>query len=194
MMPQSTVDKLYFWARGIDGKAGSQWQEYEAIFKFPAPGDPDYRVQMKSIRIRFDVRQVKGTIWIDDVALHHAVPMNPWEAWQSLGLDRHSLVADPRFVNPAADDYRLQSASPAFGLGFKPIPLETIGPYRDDLRATWPIHEARGGAGADENRLVIRRDLYNSLWRRRLACLEKWRPRRLHHEHKGALANNLDKL
>ena len=99
---------------------------------------------MKTIRVRFDVRQHQGTIWIDDVALHHATPMSQWEAWQSLGLDRHSIVADPRFVDPAQDDYRLKSDSPAIGLGFKPIPVDAIGPYQDDLRATWPICEAKG--------------------------------------------------
>jgi hypothetical protein len=29
-------------------------------------------------------------------------------------------------------------------LGFRPIPVERIGPYRDDLRASWPIVEAEG--------------------------------------------------
>ena len=144
MMPQSTVDNVYFWAKSINGKAGTAWKEYEVIFKFPAPGDKDYRVQMKTVRVRFDIDQPKGTIWIDDVALQHATPMNEWETWQSLGLDRHSLIADPRFVNSAQDDYRLKADSPAIALGFKPIPTDVIGPYRDDLRATWPIHEAEG--------------------------------------------------
>jgi hypothetical protein len=29
-------------------------------------------------------------------------------------------------------------------LGFKPIPVEKIGPYEDPLRASWPIVEAEG--------------------------------------------------
>jgi hypothetical protein len=39
---------------------------------------------------------------------------------------------------------RLQPDSPALALGFEPIPFEQIGPYQDDLRASWPIVEARG--------------------------------------------------
>jgi parallel beta-helix repeat protein len=67
-----------------------------------------------------------------------------WVAWQALGNDQHSLIADPLLVNPAQDDFRLKSESPAFKLGFKPIPIEEIGPYSDPLRASWPIVEAEG--------------------------------------------------
>jgi hypothetical protein len=72
-------------------------------------------------------------------------PTDRWPAWwQARGQDRHSLVADPLFVDPKKDDYRLKPGSPAFKLGFQPIPVEKIGPYRDDLRASWPIVEATG--------------------------------------------------
>jgi hypothetical protein len=71
-------------------------------------------------------------------------PEKQWEKWQSLGFDRHSLLADPRFVDADKDDYRLQADSPAFQLGFKPIPVEKIGPYPDADRASWPIVEAPG--------------------------------------------------
>jgi len=54
------------------------------------------------------------------------------------------VIADPLFVNAATDDYRLRPESPAFALGFEPIPIERIGPYADDLRASWPITEAPG--------------------------------------------------
>jgi hypothetical protein len=64
-----------------------------------------------------------------------------WIAWQLRGADQHSLVADPLFVDPDKDDYRLKPESPAFKLGFQPIPVEKIGCYRDDLRASWPILE-----------------------------------------------------
>ena len=47
------------------------------------------------------------------------------------------------FVDPAHDDYRLQPQSPALQLGFEPIPFEKIGPYQDDLRASWPIVERK---------------------------------------------------
>ena len=48
--------------------------------------------------------------------------------WQKMGLERHSVIADPLFVNPANDDYRLRPESPAFKLGFQPIDVAKIGP------------------------------------------------------------------
>jgi len=72
-------------------------------------------------------------------------PKTPtWDEWRQAGFDQHSLVADPRFVDAEKDDYRLRPDSPAWKLGFKPIPVEKIGPYADELRASWPIVEAEG--------------------------------------------------
>lgn len=153
LMAQSYIDKVYFWAKDTTATAGSDWKEYEVIFKFPAPGDRDYKEQMKSLRIRFDIRQPAGTIWVDAVCLQEAQPMDEWAAWQALGNDQHALVADPLFVDAAKDDYRLQPGSPAFQLGFQAIPVEQIGPYASELRASWPIVEA---AGAREHPLATK--------------------------------------
>jgi len=144
IMPQAYVPDRFFWARGRSGKAGPEWKRIEATFRFPAEGDPDWREGMESIRIRIDVSQGTGTIWVDEVELKEAVALTEWEAWQALGLDRHSVIAAPQFVDRAAGDYRLKPESPALGLGFEPIPVEKIGPYEDELRASWPIVEARG--------------------------------------------------
>jgi hypothetical protein len=42
-------------------------------------------------------------------------------SWQGKGLDVHSVIADPKFVNAAGYDFRLQPDSPALKLGFQPI-------------------------------------------------------------------------
>jgi len=54
-------------------------------------------------------------------------PEGNFAQWQAAGFDRNSLITDPKFVNPQADDFRLQPDSPALKLGFKPIPLERMG-------------------------------------------------------------------
>jgi hypothetical protein len=72
-----------------------------------------------------------------------------WPAWQAIA-DSHSLAADPRFEDVAKRDFRLKPDSPALKLGFKPIPVERIGPYRDAARASWPIVEAPGAAARGE--------------------------------------------
>ena len=144
LMAQSYIDKVYFWAKDTLATAGSDWKEYEVIFKFPAPGDRDYKEQMKSLRIRFDIRQDAGTIWVDEVCLKEAQALDEWATWLALGNDQHSLVSNPLFVDAAKDDYRLQPGSPAFQLGFQAIPVDKIGPYASELRASWPIVEAEG--------------------------------------------------
>ncbi len=77
-----------------------------------------------------------------------------WQTWQEMGFDRHSLVSDPLFVDPVNDDYRLRPDSPAFKLGFEPIPIEKIGPYESPNRASWPIIEAPGAREAGFERAI----------------------------------------
>ncbi len=47
--------------------------------------------------------------------------------WQARGLDRNSRVADPKFVDPARFDFRLQPDSPALELGIQPIDTSRVG-------------------------------------------------------------------
>ena len=48
-------------------------------------------------------------------------------AWQAKGMDVHSLIADPKFVDASKGDFRLQPDSPALKLGFKPIDTSQAG-------------------------------------------------------------------
>jgi hypothetical protein len=58
--------------------------------------------------------------------------------WKKLDSDWHSLVVDPQFVDVENGDYRLHPESPAFSLGFQPLPLNRIGP-----RSKAVSHDAR---------------------------------------------------
>ena len=61
--------------------------------------------------------------------------------WQALGLDPHSRIADPLFMNPAGHDFRLQPGSPALSLGFQPFDLSAAGLYGDAAWAAESRHE-----------------------------------------------------
>jgi hypothetical protein len=60
-------------------------------------------------------------------------------AWQRGGHEQDSIVADPKFINPAEDDFRLAADSPALALGFKPFDFHQAGVYGD---AAW-VRKAR---------------------------------------------------
>ena len=46
------------------------------------------------------------------------------------GQDQHSIVADPLFVAPEKDDFRLKENSPALAIGFKPFDYSKAGRTR----------------------------------------------------------------
>ena len=56
------------------------------------------------------------------------------DQWQSLGRDKNSIIADPKFKNPEAYDFRLNEDSPALKIGFKPFDYTQAGVYGD---AAW---------------------------------------------------------
>ncbi|WP_309122141.1 right-handed parallel beta-helix repeat-containing protein [Paenibacillus sp.] len=61
----------------------------------------------------------------------------PFASWQSLGYERGSVEADPRFDAAGPEPHALLPDSPAFALGFEPLPFESMGLRRD-------VHEAPG--------------------------------------------------
>jgi len=58
---------------------------------------------------------------------------------QIVRIENNLVDEDPRFVDAEAGDFRLRPDSPAFELGFEAIPVEKIGLYKDEYRASWPV-------------------------------------------------------
>ncbi len=63
----------------------------------------------------------------------------PWNQWRSMGHDKGSVIADALFKDLEGGDYTLREHSPAFKLGFEPIPVDQIGCYPHHARAVWPL-------------------------------------------------------
>jgi hypothetical protein len=57
------------------------------------------------------------------------------------------LKQDPHFVDAEHGNYQLKDDSPAWKLGFKRIPLEKIGLYESEDRASWPVSHTVRPAG-----------------------------------------------
>jgi hypothetical protein len=67
----------------------------------------------------------------------HTAPGKTLEEWRAMldgKYDQHSIVADPLFVDPVNHNYRLETDSPAFALGFQDIDTSRIG-LKDDFPA-----------------------------------------------------------
>jgi len=51
------------------------------------------------------------------------------------GWDKNSVVADPKFLDPASGDFRVADDSPALTLGFKNFPMDQFGVKKPSLKA-----------------------------------------------------------
>jgi parallel beta-helix repeat protein len=79
-----------------------------------------------------------------------------WDAWLNKGFDAKSFIADPVFTAPDIDDYWLHKDSAAIArLGFKQIPVERIGLYHDEFRASWPVAPDTRRDGVQQRRWAV---------------------------------------
>ncbi|HOD50025.1 MAG TPA: right-handed parallel beta-helix repeat-containing protein [Candidatus Hydrogenedentes bacterium] len=61
------------------------------------------------------------------------------DAEKYVTLENNLIQEDPHFMDADNKDFRLKEDSPAFALGFEPIPIEKIGLYESPDRASWPV-------------------------------------------------------
>jgi len=76
-----------------------------------------WEARLKTLRARMAAER-KGKVWT-------------WEEWQARGQDMHSLLADPLFVDPDANDFTLRESSPIHKSGFEDFDPGRAGRLRE---------------------------------------------------------------
>jgi len=93
----------------------------------------------KSLKERLAAKESLG-FWDENLYWNSAGPDRlrfcgrTFAEWQELGLDRHSRIVDPDFVNVEKADFRLKGGSPARQIGFGEIDVSHAGLYGE---AAW---------------------------------------------------------
>jgi hypothetical protein len=114
-------NNIMYWKEGelLD----KNWNDKEYSFYF----HPKNSSGTRTIKETFDM---DWNLYYHPEKEIHEVQFNgrSFADWQQEGKDRHSLYADPLFVDPENFDFQLRENSPAFSLGFQPIDVENVGP------------------------------------------------------------------
>ncbi len=160
---QSHIPNVYFWIKDTGLTVGPEWKDYQVVFKLPAEGESGWHKRMTNVEVSIHFREADGSLFVDDLSLKEVATMDEWASWQGMGFDRNTIVADPLFVAPEKDDYRLQRNSPAFKIGFQAIPIEKIGPYRG--REPGELAGPRGGGGAGKAAEPCGISVAREIWR-----------------------------
>jgi len=98
---------------------------YQVIFpplKGPIMQEIDYNLFFN------DVGQFQATVWSrgSKTAVRQTL-----DQWREKGFDKHSVYADPMFVDAGKGDYRVKPDSPALSLGFKNFDVSSAGLLSD---------------------------------------------------------------
>lgn len=78
------------------------------------------------------------------------------DIWYTPVMDAHSRLADPKFVDAAGRDFRLQPDSPALALGFQPIDMSGVGLYGDEKWTSLPAKYPLSPLSSNEKELRLR--------------------------------------
>ena len=134
-------------ARGLGWAAGGEEMLIELLGKYPYMGALWSSRYPSLVNLLEDEPMVpKGNLIARNICWKGAWDevedkVRPYVVFEDNLVDR-----DPLFVDEANGNFALREESPAFEIGFKPIPFGEIGLYDDPLRAVWPVvHRVRAG-------------------------------------------------
>jgi len=122
------------WAYGMEGGIRGHMAEVEAQAPHWLARYPELRTLLDDKPMEPRGNRIERNIWTGGVWQEIEKTAVPF-----FQLDNNLVGPDPRFIDPRHGDFRLKPDSPAFALGFQPIPYEKIGPYAGDQRASWPV-------------------------------------------------------
>ena len=135
---------LYVDARGLDG-----WQSdgtnrlIRSVTEMPYATEP-WRSRyptLAGILDDPDRTAPKGNVIVRNIQWGGKWDSITKNAYPYLVFKYNLLDLDPKFEDEKAGNFRLKADSPAFKIGFQPIPLEKIGLYKDDIRTSLPPTE-----------------------------------------------------
>lgn len=105
-----------------------------------------YNPAMRGHLIRFNYAEPRGNLVARNICWGGKWDEVEAKARPGVTFTDNLTGQDPHFVDAATQNFQLREDSPAWKLGFRRIPLEKIGLYASDDRASWPVrHEIRRG-------------------------------------------------
>jgi Right handed beta helix region/GH141 insertion domain len=114
-------NNIVYWKEGklLDNK----WQDKPYMFYFHPKSSSGTREITSTFDMDWNV-YYNPTLDLDKVDFNGLA----WEKWHETGKDKHSVYADPLFVDADRYDFRLEPDSPALEMGFEPIDIAAVGP------------------------------------------------------------------
>ena len=85
----------------------------------------DYNIFFNAKGGEYSMKYVDA--FFSEGSLENTERISTLDEWRKNGYEEHSVTADPLFVDPANDDYRLRPESPALRLGFQQTDVARIG-------------------------------------------------------------------
>ena len=130
--------------RGLDNRPEWHTMIYETMkqcFEAMNPLEPPYKKrypELVEVAIYYQANTgipPEGNLILRNICQSDEWLKIHWNAEpKNVAIQNNIIGEDPLFVDAENDDYTLCEDSPAYELGFKPIPTESIGLYVDDFR------------------------------------------------------------
>ena len=142
---------LHIDARGLGWAADTEDELLELLGRYPYRNET-WRTRYPTLAdiLEDDPMAPKGNVVVRNVAWKGVWDEIEEKALPYVVLEDNLVGVDPLFVDEADENFALRPESPAFAIGFRPIRMEQIGLYRDELRASWPvIHHVQAGDPAE---------------------------------------------